>query len=155
LEKPNAYSGKQRKDTRMPEDGSFRFQLSLKDGPDMLNVRGDTFEVFVADVQLAKKSVDPEIARFFSENDTGLGAKKNADLQEAGKEIAKASPTAQLNSITPTCPTCGGTTYAKTVNVKGREVNIHECNQDNGECQNEKGFKTTVWPAKSAKGRDS
>lgn len=143
----------------MADEGSFTFQLSLKVGQDMLNIRGGTFEVFSADVQLAKSSVDPEIARFFSENETGLGAKTvgfqgNEDLKEAGSAIAKASPSATVASITPNCPACGGTTKAKSVSVKGRDVRIHECNQDNGDCLNEKGFPTSVWPAKT-KGRDS
>jgi len=137
------------------DEGNFRFQLSLKDGPDMLNIRGATFEVFAADVQLAKNSVDPEVARFFNENETGLGAKENKDLAQAGKEIAKASPTAQVVSNTPNCPQCGGTTFAKSVNLKtGASVKVFECNQDNGTCQNDKGFKTTIWPEKK-KGRDS
>jgi hypothetical protein len=131
--------------------GYPRFQLGLGRGSDMLVIRGDTFEVWAADVQLAKKSVDPEIARFFNENDTGLGA-KNADVSAARQNIAQGSPTTQVVSINPTCPTCGGTT-TKRQSKTGKT--FWSCNQDNGECKNDKGFNTSVWGAGGQKGRDS
>jgi hypothetical protein len=133
--------------------GYPRFQLSMADGKDMLVIRGDTFEVWAADVQLAKQSVDPEVARFFSANETGLSAQ---DVTQARENVAKASPSAQVRSITPNCTKCGGTTHAKEITLKsGTKKTVYECNQDNGECLNNNGFKSTEWGFGSQKGRDS
>jgi outer membrane usher protein FimD/PapC len=120
----------------------------------MLNIRGSTFEVFAADVQLAKGSVDPEIARFFSDNVTGVG---NKEMDKARNEVAKASPTARVVSNTPNCKDCGGTTHAKEITLKsGKQQTVYECNQDNGECfKPGTTYPTATWGFGQQKGRDS
>ena len=44
------------------------------------------------------------------------------------------------------CPQCEGTMLSKAVNTAKGQATVWECNQDNGECLNDKGYPTSVWP---------
>ena len=44
------------------------------------------------------------------------------------------------------CQTCNGTMSQKVITFKGQPKSVWECNQDNGDCLNEKGYPTSFWP---------
>jgi hypothetical protein len=127
----------------------FKVQLSLKDGNDMLNLRADTVDEFDALVSSASLSENPQLRRFFIERQKA--PKAPSDTATAASAVRNATD-GTTGSENPLCPECGGTTTEKETKT-GKTY--WACNQDRGECINDKGYPTSVWSRNAPKGRDS
>jgi hypothetical protein len=141
-------------------EGDFKVQLSLKDGADMLNLRTDSIREMVEVLTDATLSEAPQLRRFFIERQ-GASGNAPSDVEQAAAAVAQSTGGKVLpfnkGPQAPVCPSCGGSMTLKDVTLKsGQTVSgVAECNQDRGECLNDKGFATSVWPPKKGKGRDS
>lgn len=121
----------------MPE-----IQVSDKNGDAILVLRAGTVEEFDALTSSVLESENPILRRFELASDTAKAAAKIA----AGFQGSSVGPE------NPLCTSCGGTTTEKTTK-QGKTY--WACNQDRGECKNEKGYATSVWSRNAPKGRDS
>lgn len=50
------------------------------------------------------------------------------------------------------CKQCGGSMTAQQKQWNGQPRTVFECNQDNGECLNERGYPTSMWPRSNNNG---
>jgi hypothetical protein len=117
-------------------------QLSDKDGDAILVLRAGSVEEFGALLADVLSANNPVLGRFNLASDTAKAAAK----------VQKAFPGSSTGSESPLCPECGGTTSEKRTKA---DKPYWACNQDNGECLNDKGFPTSVWSKRQSRGRDS
>lgn len=119
-------------------------QLSDKSDNAILVLRAETIEEFDALVSSVVESENPALQRF--------NLTLQSDTARAATKVAKAFPGSEIGPENPLCTSCGGTTTEKTTK-QGKTY--WACNQDRGECKNEKGYATSVWSRNAPKGRDS
>lgn len=108
----------------MPEDNIFEpsyppYQATWQDGRFNITIRGSNKADLIGDLMDLKDKLQKN-----------LGSNPDEFKSQEASDV----------SATEKCPTCNGSMQLVT---KGKRRYI--CNQDNGECKNNKGYSTTVF----------